>query len=207
MNSISNYLAFCKKHSQGHFLFVYEDITTSNRVIKKGSEIKIVSYKEAEDRIQIEGIDKSSNPIFFEIKWFEEVPFTHFNNGEQAYKHARFTNIPLGTKLENYIFSRSPKYASMYAIEVAGKRLSASLEDRIFRNYRYITSYASEFDIKLSEEQESAFLNDPTGDFVACYGIEKIKGKLPETLHNYLIMKFAESKRYWVEKYFNSLKE
>ena len=112
-------------------------------------------------------------------------------------------------KSENFIFSRSAKFASKYACDVSRKRLSSFLEEKVFKNYRYLTTYCIEFNINLTENQEKIFLNDDTGEFVANYALQKIRGRLPDTLHNYLIMKFADVDKYrsyWINRYFESIK-
>ena len=203
-----NYLAFCKKVPNK--LVTYKDIVVyennEEKKIKNGTEISVIDYCPHDNHIEIK-IKIKDGYYNFLLNWNEEVPFTHFVNGEDAYKHCRFTKVPLGENLENHIFSRSPKFAATYAINITGKRLSAFLENKIFNNYRYILDYCVYFDIDLTEKQEEAFLKDPDGEHTATYGLRKIKGRLPETLHNYIIMKFAESKSYWIEKYFNSLNE
>jgi hypothetical protein len=213
MNPTTNYLAFCEKISKERGiapLTLYKDITVykddNNFQIKKNTKIYLQSYvvnnNEIELKIQhIEGLKATRSKYCF--KWNQEVPFTHFESAKEAYKHSMFTQVPLGSEVENFIFAKSPKYASLYATNVLGKRLSDFLESKVLSNHRYAVEYCCSFGVNLTEEQEKIFLKDKEGSFVAIYGLQKIKGKLPDTLHNYLIMKFAEKKGYWVERYFN----
>lgn len=217
MNHFTNYLSFCLNYKAKNYLTIFKDLEVidekENKLkITKGSKIKLDSYEEDKStckvRLDMTLIDQKTK-CFYDLEWNEEIPITHFVNAQEAYKHCYFTKIPLTENLENFIFSRSAKFASKYACDVSRKRLSSFLEEKVFKNYRYLTTYCIEFNINLTENQEKIFLNDDTGEFVANYALQKIRGRLPDTLHNYLIMKFADVDKYrsyWINRYFESIK-
>lgn len=217
MNPTINYLAFCEKISRERGiapLTLYKDVIVhkdnENFKISKGANVYLQNYTSSKDEIelsiQLAQLNCSLSTCKCKLKWNEDVPFTHLESAKEAYKHCSLTHFPLGEDLENFIFAKSPKYSCCYAINVLGKRLSEFLESKVLSNYRYAVEYCCAFDVNLTEEQEKIFLKDKEGNFVALYGLQKIKGKLPDVLHNYLIMKFAEKKGYWIERYFNERK-
>lgn len=208
MNHTVNYLTFCVNQEVIVFSEFFAISSNDEKIkIEKNHKIRLLSFSYDDSEIKINFSHK--NQIYnSSLPWNSEIPFTHFKTAEDAYKHSKFTKMGLGKDLEDYIFARSPKYATKYAIEVTKKRLSSFLEKKIFRNYKYLLFYAYEFDITLTEKEEQVFLKDKTGKYVAMYGYNKIKGKLPESLHNYMIMIAANSKNknYYMQKYFESLK-
>ena len=200
MNHNINYLQFCCRNQNIYLFKDFKGIAKKTKILLKS----FVHNKEGIDLLLIVYNNKNfeSEPISLHLDWDEEIPFTHFKTAEEAYKHARFTKIPLGVGLEDFIFDKSPKYATEYAISI-NKRTSAYLESKIFRNYRYLFYYSKHFDLTLTENQEKVFLKDKTANYVANYGIQKIKGKLPEMLHNYLLMTVAsqKNKEYYPSRY------
>jgi len=214
MNPTINYLAFCEKFSKRKPLILYKNIYVSkgdsNFELAKNTRVYLDSYSKSEDLIELR-IKYTSNSALgeccYRMSWQDEVPITHFESAEEAYKHCRFTGVVLGNTLEEFIFSGSSKFACVYAINVSNKRLPISLETKVMKNYRYLVDYCRAFEIDLTEEQEKVFLKDKKGEFVVQYALSKIKGKLPDALHNYLIMKYAEKpNNYWLKMYFEKLK-
>lgn len=204
MNHNLNYLYFCKKCKE---LVLYKNITAKRvldgvfKPILAKSKLHLNSFEITSDGVVL--ILKFKEVEYeVQLKWSEPIPFTHYKNAKEAYDKCKFTGMVLDKDLEDFVFGRSAKYASLYAINVSKKRLSSALEDKVLSSYRYVQDYCVYFNITLTEQQEEVFFQDESGDFAAVYGINK--GKLSEAVHNYLLMKFMDKKNsYWLTRYFN----
>lgn len=198
MNHNINYLHFCLNNQN---LYLYKEVKVDGVSIPKKTKIRLESFTHDKDGIDLTVIKgdiatlgvRDGYKFTFHLNWDEEIPFTHFKEAKEAYVHCRFTKIPMSIGLEDFIFDRSPKFATEYATHF-NKRVSNYLETKIFRNPKYLFQYSKHFSINLSEEQEKTFLKDDDGNWVAKYGLEKIRGRLCEMLHNYILMVVANQK-------------
>jgi hypothetical protein len=203
MNHNINYLHFCR-NNDSIYLFKEVEFKTEHGTLEsfpKKTKIFLDSFSSNKQGIDL-NLVVNNKKLNLHLNWDEDIPFTHFETAEEAYNHVRFTKVPLSSSLEDFIFDRSPKFATYYS-ETVDKKLSKHLESKIFKNPKWLYMYSKHFDIKLTEKEEEVFLKDKDGSYAAVYGYDKVKGRLCDMLHNYILMTLANQKikGYYPTKY------
>lgn len=184
-------------------------VTKSFLKIKTGTKILFKSFEINEKEILLI-FEYKKNEIKHTIEWKENIPFTHFVSSKNAYFHAKRIKKRFNQEIENVVFKNSPKLLYLYAIAFIKERFPDNLEKIIVQNPYYAYKYAKNYlDKRLSEEQEKIFFKDKTGESLAFYALEVVKTKLPEELHNFLLLKSMNGKissftKNLINKYFKA---
>lgn len=178
-------------------------ITVPFQGLKIGCKVEFAKYKIESQNIILTFIHKKKE-IKYSISWQDNLPFTHFVSSKDAYFHARRVKKRFNQEIENVVFSRSPKLLFLYAIAFIKERFPKNLENIVVQNPYYAYKYAKNFlDHRLEPEQEEVFLKDKRGESLAYYAIEIVKERLPDKLHNFLILKSMEhSNNKWISNLF-----
>lgn len=167
-------------------------VTSSFLGIKPGSKITLKNFELLAEDFKII-FEYKKKEFVHTLNWKENLPFTHFISAKSAYFHAKRVKKRFVPEIENVVFKNSPKLLYLYAISFIKENFPPELEKIVVKNPYYAFKYAKNYlDKRLSEDQEKIFFKDKSGESLAFYGLEVVKGKLPEELHNFLLLKSME---------------
>jgi hypothetical protein len=167
-------------------------VTESFKEIKCGNKIVLKNFETNEKEVILKFEHKNQEFIHV-VNWKDNLPFTQFLSSKSAYFHAKRVKKRFNPEIENVVFKRSPKILFLYAISFLKEKFPKNLEKIIVQNPYYAYKYAKNFlDGRLTQEQEKIFFKDSTGESLVFYAIEVVKEKLPDELHNFLLLKSIE---------------